>query len=128
MGTNYYVDVDPCGHCQRPAASLHFGKSGYMLHGYRGDHMPEGTLPADVFPLDSLAAWGRLFDRYPASVARDEYGDRIPLAEMVATFSTPEDETLREQRITAVRRQHAYDQGAWLDPDQTLLVIPGWWS
>lgn len=32
MGTNYYLNIDPCKHCHRPAEQVHIGKSS---HGWR---------------------------------------------------------------------------------------------
>lgn len=75
MGTNYYLKLDACPHCQRPARELHIGKSsaGWCF----GLHVIEDE------KIKSLADWETLFTTLGNEI-RNEYDAKITAKEMLS--------------------------------------------
>lgn len=74
MGTNYYLHEKPdCESCGRPFKPIHIGKSSggwcFSLHVYPEDG------------INTLDDWCELWNK-PGAFVRNEYGERIPIAEM----------------------------------------------
>lgn len=74
MGTNYYLHQQPdCECCGRPFEPLHIGKSSggwaFALH----------VMPDDN--VTTLDDWRNLWGA-PGAYIRNEYGERIPIADM----------------------------------------------
>ena len=79
MGTNYYLHQKPdCECCGRPFEPLHIGKGSggwcFALH-----VMPEDN-------INTLADWRDLWSE-PGAYIRDEYGERVSIADMELTIT-----------------------------------------
>ena len=82
MGTNYYLHSKPdCECCGRPFEPLHIGKSSggwcFSLH----------VMPEDG--INTLDDWRALWS-VPGSFIRNEYGAKVPLADMESVITQRE--------------------------------------
>ena len=80
MGTNYYLTIPKCEHCNAPETTLHIGKLSagwvFALHA-----IPERK-------ITGLVGWHRLF-MTPNVVITNEYGKIITRREMLNTIRHP---------------------------------------
>jgi len=84
MGTNYYVESDPCEHCGRGDGQIHFMKSFRIYQGFPEDN------PSPWGPIRSVADWRNAIETYRLGV-RDEYGtqhDPQEILDRVAATAT----------------------------------------
>jgi hypothetical protein len=74
MGTNYYLNIDPCPTCGRAKEELHIGKSSggwcFALHVYPN------------LEINNLADWQRRWSKENTQI-RNEYGDITTKDEML---------------------------------------------
>lgn len=68
MGTNYYVEADPCPRCGRGDGQVHFMKSFRIYQGYPEDN------PSPWGPIRSVADWRGAIETGGLRI-RDEYGE-----------------------------------------------------
>lgn len=72
MGTNYYLRVDPCNHCNRSDKELHIGKSSggwcFSLH---------------VDPVEGIQDLADWISIWPTGRIFDEYGTEFDPSEML---------------------------------------------
>lgn len=84
MGTNYYLYMDVCKHCKRPARIMHIGKSSagwcFSLHVRDPQNVFEEHLP------NSFEEWEELFSDLN-NVIYDEYGNEISAERLVMTIT-----------------------------------------
>lgn len=73
MGTNYYAQIGFCECCKRPGEELHIGKSS---SGWAFLFMPH--------PDRGLTTWAAWKDYLATVPIKDEYGDDVVLAELIA--------------------------------------------
>jgi len=104
MGTNYYLHQKPdCKCCGRPFEPLHIGKSSggwcFALH----------VMPEDG--INTLDDWRVLWSA-PGAFIRDEYGEKVSIADMERLI------TKREWRGGPVKRHDdqycvGHGEGTW---------------
>lgn len=100
MGTNYYLhrQPNPCPTCGRQDdTEFHIGKSSmgwvWVWRGYRDDH--------PLAPLTTPDEWEARLRREVAdgAVIRDEYGQDVPLDELLGMVESKADSQHRNSRV-----------------------------
>jgi hypothetical protein len=109
MGTNYYVEADPCPHCGRGDGQVHFMKSFRIYQGYPEDY------PSPWGPIRSVGDWAAIIGAHGLRVV-DEYGElhdaRETLNRVAEAAATSAD--AYEQHMT----QYGHHDGRdYQDPD-----------
>jgi len=77
MGTNYYVESDPCPHCGRGDGQIHFMKSFRIYQGFPEDN------PSPWGAIRSVADWRNVIETHGLRV-RDEYGRDLVVDDVLA--------------------------------------------
>lgn len=76
MGTNYYINIDPCEKCGRSDTEYHIGKSSagwcFSLH---------------VEPDENIHRLGDVTGMWKDNIIKNEYGEIIPPEEMLSIIT-----------------------------------------